>query len=53
MAEYPFNHKCQWRGPFHIWQSNKVDFEPPADSIPVWACCICGAHKPVEQERKP
>ena len=28
-------------------------FEPPADSIPVWACCICGAHKPVEQERKP
>lgn len=43
---YPFNHECQWRGPFYIWSSNKVDYEPPKDCKPVYTCCICGAQQP-------
>lgn len=44
MSYYPFNHECQWRGPFYIWSSNKVELAPPPDCEPVECCCICGKH---------
>ena len=40
---YPFNHECQWRGPFYIWASNNVEDAPPKDCKPVYTCGICGA----------
>lgn len=40
---YPFNHECQWRGPFYTWASNQVDEAPPKDCKPVYICGICGA----------
>jgi hypothetical protein len=43
---YPFNHECQWRGPFYIWSSNQVDEAPPKECQPVYTCCICGAQSP-------
>lgn len=45
MSPYPFNHECQWRGPFYMWASNKVDAAPPQGCEPVYTCGICGAQK--------
>lgn len=46
MLMYPFNHECEWRGPYYIWGSNQIDAAPPKDCQPVYACRICGAQQP-------
>ena len=43
---YPFNHECQWRGPFYIWTSNQTGEAPPKGCIPAYVCCVCGAQQP-------
>ena len=48
MLFYPFNHECEWRGPFYIWASNQVDAAPPKDCKPVYTCCICSAKRPAD-----
>ena len=50
MMFYPFNHECQWRGPFYIWASNQVDEAPPKDCRPVYTCCICSAQLPASSD---
>lgn len=45
MNFYPFNHECQWGGPFYIWSSDRVDESPPKDCQPVYTCRICGAQQ--------
>ena len=42
---YPFNHECQWNGPFYFWTSNQTDEAPPKWCKPVYACRICGAQQ--------
>lgn len=44
---YPFDHECEWTGPFYIWSSNQVEMTPPKDCKPVYTCRICSAQRPV------
>lgn len=51
---YPFNHECQWHGPFYIWSSDSAyaNAAPPTDCAPVYLCRICCNQRPAEREAK-